>query len=67
VAQLSIPAVIGHGRPDERDDPCRRPTFDPLLELDAPPANALGLPLRAGCWRILAEIANDEDGHARWC
>ncbi|KQY96209.1 enoyl-CoA hydratase [Caulobacter sp. Root1455] len=35
-----------------------------LLELDAPPANALGLPLRAELARILDEIAGDSDTRA---
>ncbi|MFZ0270035.1 enoyl-CoA hydratase/isomerase family protein [Caulobacter sp.] len=35
-----------------------------LLELDAPPANALGLPLRAQLAKVLDEIAGDTDTRA---
>jgi enoyl-CoA hydratase len=67
VAQLSIPAVIGHGPPMSAMIHVSRPTGSILLlELDAPPANALGLPLRAELARILDEIANDDET-ARWC
>jgi enoyl-CoA hydratase/carnithine racemase len=65
VAQLSIPVVIGHGRPMSAMIHVSRPTGSILLlELDAPPANALGLPLRAELARILDEIANDDETRA---
>lgn len=65
VAQLSIPAVIGHVRAMSAMIHVSRPTGSILLlELDAPPANALGLPLRAELARILDEIAGDNDTRA---
>ena len=55
-------AVDGGGRPVIH---VSRPTGSILLvELDAPPANALGLAVRAELVRILDEIATDDDVRA---
>jgi enoyl-CoA hydratase/carnithine racemase len=65
VAQLSIPAIIGHVPPMSAMIHVSRPTGSILLlELDAPPANALGLAVRAQLVKILDEIAKDEEVRA---
>lgn len=65
MAQLSIPAVIRHVPPMSAMIHVSRPTGSILLlELDAPPANALGLSLRAQLVKILDEIAKDDETRA---
>ena len=62
---LFKPAFIRHGRPMSAMIHVSRPTGSILLlELDAPPANALGLAVRAQLVRILDEIATDDDVRA---
>ena len=62
VAQLSIPAIIRHVPPMSAMIHVSRPTGSILLlELDAPPANALGLAMRAALVKILDEITKDDE------
>jgi enoyl-CoA hydratase len=65
MAQLSKSALIRHVRPMSAMIHVSRPTGSILLlELDAPPANALGLAVRAQLVKILDEIATDEETRA---
>jgi enoyl-CoA hydratase/carnithine racemase len=65
VAQLSKPARIGHVPPMSAMIHVTRPTGSILLlELDAPPANALGLAVRAQLVKILDEITADRETRA---
>jgi enoyl-CoA hydratase len=65
MAQLFKSALIRHVRPMSAMIHVSRPTGSILLlELDAPPANALGLNVRAQLVKILDEIAGDEETRA---
>ncbi len=65
MAKLSKRTLIGHGRSMSAMIHVSRPTGSILLlELDAPPANALGLAMRAQLARILDEIAGDDETRA---
>lgn len=65
MAQLSKPPFIRHVRPMSAMIHVSRPTGSILLlELDAPPANALGLAVRAQLVKILDEIAADRECRA---